>query len=111
MFASPDIGAEDDGAVTMEFRLDNRKIQTQTFARSTDYSAVFLNEQEFDNLLFGHIVPHKTHSSPPVHALIAGVDELDGAEVEMEWRMPDPTAVGNACGAIVYPWTSHKKRR
>lgn len=102
------VGGQNDytpGDVGFQFRLDDGKLQSAAWQHSTDFSSVFFSSEDFNNFLFGHMLPHKTHTNPPVKKVIVGLQQYLGGEVEMEFDMPDPTAVGNACGAI---W--HRKR-
>ncbi len=49
-------------------------------------------------------LPHKEGTNPPVRKLIIGVPEYLGAEVEVEFDMPDPNEVAETCAVL---W--HKK--
>jgi hypothetical protein len=65
---------------------------------STDYQAISIKEIFLDNLLWGHMLTHKPHSSEQVHKLVISVQEnLDG-DVVMQFDMPDAEEVGTACG-------------
>lgn len=92
------------GDIYAEFRLDTGKLQSSTWQHSTDYSSVFFGSQDFNNFLFGHQLPHKENTSPAVRKVMIGLQQFLGGEVEMEFDMPDPSEVGEACGVI---W--HKK--
>jgi hypothetical protein len=45
-------------------------------------------------------MPHKENTSPPVRKVIIGFDEYLGGEVVMQFEMPDPTEIADACGVI-----------
>lgn len=92
-------------ADTVELRLDQRKPQDAgDWDVSTDYSSVSFSGVDFDNLLYGHLLLHKAHTTPPVKTVIVRVQQYLSGNVGMEFEMPDPQAVADACGAI---W--HKK--
>lgn len=86
---------------TVKYRLDDGKLQTASrfeVGYSTDYQAIAIEDIFLDNLLWGHLIPHKPHSSGQVHKVVISVREhLDG-DVVMEFDMPEAQAVGAACG-------------
>jgi len=97
--------ASDSGSrVTVQFRLDDGKLQTDYWTASTNFSALFFNpyfpEGGFATMLYGHMLPHKENTSPPVKKIVLGVPEYLGGEVVMQFDMPDPTEVADACGEI-----------
>src|SRR5260370_31164929 len=93
----------------VEFRLDDGKLQSESWGRSTDFSSIFFKRacsvcgsgyDIFANLLYGHAMYHKENSNPQVHKVVVGVSEYLGGEVVMQFDMPDATEVGEACGII-----------
>jgi hypothetical protein len=86
--------------VRVRYRLDDSKVHEEPWGQSTDYSAIFLGETELDTILYGHFMPHKENTSPPVKKLVVAFDEYLGGEIVMQFDMPDPTEVAEACGAI-----------
>lgn len=92
------------GKVPIEFRLDDGKLQQIDWSSSTDGSGAFFSGADLDNLLYGHLLPHKENTNPPVRKVIMGVPEYLGAEIEAEFDMPEPGAVAEVCGVI-----AHKK--
>ena len=85
---------------TVQFRLDDGKQQyllESTY--STDYEAISFDELFLDNILWGHLLPHKPGSGGPVRKLLIGVQEHVGTQIVMQFDMPDPDVVSKACGA------------
>lgn len=87
-------------SVRAKYRLDDGKLQDVPWSHSTDFSSVFFGETDMNTLLYGHFMPHKENTSPPVKKVVIGFDEYLGGEVVMQFDMPDPTEVAEACGAI-----------
>jgi hypothetical protein len=92
------------GGVPVSLRLDEGKVQSAHWTQSTDGSGAFFESVEFNNLLYGHMLPHKEGTNPPVRKVIIGVPEYLGAEVQVEFAMPDSSDVAETCGVL---W--HKK--
>lgn len=84
----------------VHFRLDDGKLQTAPWGVSTDYSSMFFGSIDFNTLLYGHFMPHKEGTNPPVKKVVLGVDEFLGGEVVMQFDMPDPAEVADACAAL-----------
>ena len=61
--------------------------------RGDEGKDIFLN-----NLLWGHMITHKPHTSSQVHKVVISVQEHLGGDVVMEFDMPDAQEVGAACG-------------
>src|ERR1700723_3426024 len=72
------------GGVPVSLRLDEGKVQTDHWSQSTDGAGAFFQDVIFDNLLYGHLLPHKEGTNPPVHKVIIGVPEYLGAEIQAE---------------------------
>jgi hypothetical protein len=85
---------------TMQFRLDDGKLQSpvSSLEYSTDYQAVHLDVLLVNNIIWGHIIPHKKGTNPQVRKVVIGVQEHLGGNVVMQFDMPDATQVGAACG-------------
>jgi hypothetical protein len=92
------------GEITVQYRLDDGKIQPDWWHPGTDGMAAFLPESALDNLLYGHTLLHKEGTNPPVRKVVISLDEYLASEVVMQFDMPDPTQVAETCG-VVY----HKK--
>lgn len=95
--------------VPVEYRLDDGKLQSTQWNHSTDYSSIFFGGEcslcgngsvDFNNLLYGHLLPHKENTSPQVHKVVIGVPQYLGSEVVMQFDMPDATDVAETCGVI-----------
>jgi hypothetical protein len=91
-----------EGKVPIEFRLDDGKLQTAQWAKSTDGSGAFFSDIDFDTLLYGHFLPHKENTNPPVRRIILGVPEYLGAQVQAEFDMPEPGEVADVCGITIH---------
>jgi len=87
-------------ATTMQFRLDDGKPQYwQEATYSTDYQAISFDSLFLDNILWGHMLPHRDGTGAPVRKLVVAVQEHLGGRVVMQFDMPDPVAVSRVCGA------------
>jgi len=84
---------------TVQYRLDDGKLQTaHGLGYSTDFQAISLDDMFVNNLLWGHMITHKPHSSDQVHKVVIGVQEHLAGQVVMQFDMPDAERVGAACG-------------
>jgi hypothetical protein len=86
--------------VQAQYRLDDGKLQDGSWTHSTDFSSVFFKDIYLNTMLYGHFMEHKENTTPPVKKIVIGLDEYLGAEVVMQFDMPDPTDVADACGVI-----------
>jgi hypothetical protein len=92
--------------VSVQFRLDDGKLQTHVWNHSTDFSSVFFRDplgsgwEQFANLLYGHETYHKENTNPQVRKVIIGLEEYLESEVVMQFHMPEATEVAEACGII-----------
>jgi hypothetical protein len=89
------------GKSTVRYRLDDGKVQTATgfeFGDSTNYQAISIQEIFLNNLLWGHMITHKPHTSAQVHKVVISVQEHFDGDVVMEFDMPDAQEVGASCG-------------
>jgi len=85
--------------------LDEGKLQTDNWSTSTDHSSAFFNDLALNTLLYGHFMPRKEDTNEQVHKVIIGIDEALAGEVQIQFDMPDATAVAEACGVVM-----HKKK-
>jgi len=98
--------------VTVQFRLDDGKLQSESWGRSNDFSSIFFSHPTcflcgggydiFANLLYGHAMYHKENTTPQVRKMVIGVSEYLGGEIVMQFDMPDSTEVAEACGIILH---------
>jgi hypothetical protein len=47
-------------------------------------------------------MPHKENTNPPVRKIIIGVPEYLGAQIQVEFEMPVPGVVEEACGVVLH---------
>lgn len=87
-------------SVPVQFRLDEGKLQSASWSHSTDYSSIFFEDIDLNTMLYGHFMPHKENTSPPVKKIVIGIDEYLGGEVVMQFDLPDSSEVADACGVI-----------
>lgn len=88
--------------LTVQYRLDDGKIQTERWSISTDFSGTFYPETTLNTLLYGHAMAHKEGSNAPVRKLVVATNEFVGGEIVMQFDMPDPDSVAEACGVVVH---------
>jgi hypothetical protein len=88
--------------VPVAYRLDEGKLQAENWHTSTDRSAAFFGSTTFNNLLYGHLLPHKENTNEQVHKVIIGLNEAFAAEVQIQFDMPDATEVAEACGVVMH---------
>jgi hypothetical protein len=89
-------------ALTVQYRLDDGKIQTERWGISTDFSSAFFPSATLNNLLYGHVVAHREGTSAAIHKLVIATDEFVGGEIVMQFDMPEPESVAEACGVVVH---------
>ena len=87
--------------VLVQYRLDDGKMHKELWGVGTDGTAIFPPTIELNTVLYGHFLPHKEGTNDPVHKLVMGVDEYLGAEIVMQFDMPDPTEMADACGLLI----------
>jgi len=88
--------------LTVQYRLDDGKIQTERWGISTDFSSAFFPVATLNNLLYGHAMAHTEGSSAPVRKLVVAANEFVGGEIVIQFDMPEPDSVAEACGVIVH---------
>lgn len=86
----------------VRYRLDDSKIHEELWGHSTDGTAVFPSEIQVNTLLYGHFMPHKEGTGSATHKIVIAVDEYLGAEIVMEFDLPDPEIPADACGIILH---------
>jgi hypothetical protein len=90
------------GRVYPKYRLDDSKIHEDSWNIGTDGTAIFPGETGLSTLLYGHFMPHKEGTNPPVRKIVMAVNEYLGAEIVMQFDMPDPEEVADACGVVIH---------
>jgi hypothetical protein len=94
--------------ILVEFRLDDKKLHQEFWPVSTDRTGVFLNpiplcgDCTLENLLYGHVGWHDEGKGGQVRKLLMGVPEYLGAEIQLQFDLPDSTDVADACGLIAH---------
>jgi hypothetical protein len=88
--------------ISVRYRLDDGKVHQEWWRPGTDGTAIFPDEIQVDTLLYGHFMPHKEGMGSPVHKVVIAVNEFLGAEIVMQFDVPDPTPVAEACGIILH---------
>ncbi|MGB7281881.1 MAG: hypothetical protein WBE13_06435 [Candidatus Acidiferrum sp.] len=91
-----------ENGTAVRYRLDDGKVHSDSWGHSTDGTGIFAAETQLSTLLYGHFMPHKEGSGEPIRKAVIAVDEYQGAEVVMEFNLPDPTLVADACGLILH---------
>lgn len=101
-----DVSDSGDSFISVQLRLDDGKLQSEAWGRSTDFSAIFFPSRvgsgwdTFANLLYAHHLYHKENTNPQVRKVVLGVNEYLGGEIVMQFDFPDSTEVADACGVI-----------
>lgn len=86
----------------IQFRLDDKKVQAELWQPSTDFGGAFFSNLDLNNLLYGHVFPHKEGTGDPVRKLVIAANEYLALQVVAQFDMPDPTPVAEACGVIFH---------
>jgi hypothetical protein len=86
--------------IPVQYRLDGGKIRKGNWAPSTDHSAAFFSDIYLEDLLYGHMLPHKENTSPPVQKVLIAMNESLASEIIMSFEMPDPTEIADVCGEL-----------
>jgi hypothetical protein len=93
-------------------RDDEKKIQSDAWEHSTDFSALFLSyhspsglihdngDARLNQLFYWHDVIHKEGKGEQVHKVRISVPEYLGGSVVMQFDLPDLTTVADSCGLI-----------
>jgi hypothetical protein len=51
-----------------------------------------------NNMLWGHLIPHKPGKGDQVHKFVIGVQEHLAGKIVMQFDMPDAQQIEAACG-------------
>jgi hypothetical protein len=97
------IGAEishSSAKVPVQYRLDDGKMHNEAWNIGAGGTAVFLPPLELNTVLYGHFLTHKEGTNPPVRKLVLGLNEHRGAEVVVQFDLPDPDEMADACGLL-----------
>jgi len=91
-----------ESGMPVEYRLDDGKLQYRNWVQSTDGLGAFFNDIEFNTSVYGHFMPHKNNTNPPVRKVVIGMPEYLGAQIQVEFEMPEPGVVGEVCGVVLH---------
>jgi len=106
------LGTTPASLVNVKYRRDDeKKIQQDAWEHSKDFSALFLSyhsgglahdngEMRLNRLFYGHDLIHKEGPGEQVHKIVISVPEYLGADLVMQFDLPDVTAVADSCGLI-----------
>jgi hypothetical protein len=83
---------------TVEYRLDDGKVRFSASGNTSNYQGIPLDAPFLDDILWGHLVPHKPGTSRQVRKFVVAVKEHLSGQIVMQFDMPDATQVGAACG-------------
>jgi hypothetical protein len=101
LFVGPVLDSHLTGLV-VQYRLDGGKVETERWGISTDFSSTFFDGTTLNNLIYGHAIAHKENSNAPVRKLVIAADEFIGGEVVMQFDLPDPDPMAEACGLVIH---------
>jgi hypothetical protein len=59
----------------VQFRLDDKKIQTEYWTPSTDFGGAFFSDVDLNNFLYGHLLPHKEGTNGSVQKIVVAANE------------------------------------
>lgn len=90
------------GLTPVLLRLNDGKAQGDYWSPSTDGTALFFGSPTIANLLYGHILPHKENTSPPITKVLVASSEAFAADMVIQFDMPEPTELADACGQIFH---------
>lgn len=89
------------GDVFVQYRLDDGKMHKEWWGAGTDDREIFPPEIELNTVLYGHFLTHKEGTNDPVRKLVLGVNEHRGDEIVVQFDLPDPTEMADACGLLI----------
>jgi hypothetical protein len=84
------------------YRLDDGKVQRDVWSPGTDHTAAFFNSFMLNNFLYGHMFAHKEGSGAPIRKVVIAIDEYLAGEIVMQFDMPDPSEIQEACGMVAH---------
>jgi hypothetical protein len=90
------------GGILIRYRLNDGKIHQDLWQPGTGGTAIFGSTTQISTLLYGHFMPHKEETGDPIHKIVIAVDEYLGAEIVMQFDVPDPTIPADTCGIILH---------
>src|ERR1700733_605867 len=88
--------------IGVQYRLDDGKIQSETWSPSTDGTSAFFPEVALNTMLYGHFLPHKEGTGDPIRKVVLAINETMGGEIVIQFDMPDPGVIAEDCGVIAH---------
>ena len=90
------------GEIPVMYRRDDGKAQSDSWGISTDGTSLFLSVMQADEAFYGHFMPHKVGTTPPVSKLVLMADEYLGAGVVMQFDLTGIDEIASGCGLAIY---------
>lgn len=90
------------GEIPVLYRRDDGKAQSDSWGISTDGTALFLSVMQADEAFYGHFMPHKAGTTPPVVKLVLMADEYLGAGVVVQFDLAGIDDIASGCGLAMY---------
>ena len=92
------VGSSSPVVVPVQYRLDGGKVQREEWKPREDHRGAYFKDSTLNNLLFGHTLPHKPGSGDAIRKATIALDEFMHGEVVMQFEMPNPDQIADACG-------------
>jgi len=90
------------GEIPVMCRRDDGKARSDSWGISTDGTALFLSVLQADEAFYGHFMPHKMGTSPPVAKLVLMADEYLGTGIVMQFDLAGIDEIASGCGLAMY---------
>ncbi|MGA9062650.1 MAG: hypothetical protein WB341_13400 [Terracidiphilus sp.] len=90
------------GEIPVMHRRDDGKAQSDSWGISTDGTALFFSVMQADEAFYGHFMPHKANTTPPVAKLVLMADEYLGAGIVVQFDLTGIDEIGSGCGVAIY---------
>lgn len=90
------------GEIPVLYRRDDGKAQSDSWGISTDGTSLFLSVLQGDEAFFGHFMPHKVGTTPPVSKLVLMADEYLGTGIVMQFDLAGIDEIASGCGLAIY---------
>lgn len=90
------------GEIPVMYRRDDGKAQSESWGISTDGTALFLSAMQADEAFYGHFLPHKAGTTPPVKKLVLMADEYLGTGIVMQFDITGIDEIASGCGLVIY---------
>jgi hypothetical protein len=84
--------------VVVPTRLDDGGTTAFIFIPAAGGSSMFFMGETLTDFLYGHALKHKSAPPPPVKKLTMQLFDIAGSQVVVQFDLPDPTTLADACG-------------